>query len=79
MGQSWIEDSDYKKIAKRLIELRKSAGYSSYENFAVEFGFGRKYYWMVESGKAKISLDYLIRILRCHSVKPSDFFKSIDL
>ncbi len=62
------------KIALKLKELRIAAGYSSYEKFAIENDLARKYYWMTESGKSKVTIEYLSKVLEKHKIKLSDFF-----
>ncbi len=37
-------------MAKELKRMRIEAGYTSYENFAVEHDLDRKHYWMMEKG-----------------------------
>lgn len=64
-------------IGRKLRELRIASGFTSYENFAVEFDLARKYYWEVEKGKVRPSVSYLQRVLSFHNMRLSDFFHSI--
>lgn len=66
-----------KRIGNRLKELRKNAGFTSYEKFAIEHDLDRKYYWSIEKGR-NISITYLKRILDIYQISFSDFFKEID-
>ena len=43
-------DPRIKAIAKKLETIRIQKGYSSYENFAIEFGISRMQYWRMEKG-----------------------------
>jgi transcriptional regulator with XRE-family HTH domain len=63
-------------ISKRLKELRKEMGYSSYENFALDHDLDRKQYWRVENG-SNITIRTLIRILTVHKKGLPEFFKEI--
>jgi transcriptional regulator with XRE-family HTH domain len=65
-------------IARELFLLRKEAGYTSYEKFAIEFGFARKHYWMVEKGKIRITIEYLERVLLCHNITLCTFFDKLS-
>ena len=51
--------------SERLKELRKEAGYSSYETFATENDLDRKQYWRVENG-LNITIRTLTKILGIH-------------
>ena len=63
-----------KKVGERLKELRKKAGYTSYEYFAYENNISRPQYGKYEAG-ANIQLNTLIRILRALDNNLEDFFK----
>ena len=67
---------EIKKISLAIKNLRKDKGFTSYENFAVEFGLDRKQYWRIEEG-ANITLKTLITILDCHGMTLKDFFKKL--
>jgi transcriptional regulator with XRE-family HTH domain len=60
------------KISLAIKKLRKEKGYTSYENFALEFGLDRKQYWRVEEG-ANITLKTLLKILKCHDLTLKEF------
>lgn len=38
---------DMIKIAKKLEQIRKERGFTSYENFAIEFDISRMQYWRI--------------------------------
>jgi transcriptional regulator with XRE-family HTH domain len=65
-------------ISVKLKKLRIGAGYTSYENFALDNNLARKYYWMVESGKAKFTVEYLQKVLKIHNISLADFFDSLS-
>lgn len=65
-----------KKIGDRLKQLRKEAGYSSYEYFAYENNISRPQYGKYEAG-ANIQLNTLIRILKHLNISLEDFFKGM--
>jgi transcriptional regulator with XRE-family HTH domain len=64
------------KIASKIKQLRISAGYTSYENFALDADIDRKQYWRVESG-ANITIKTLIVILNKHKISLESFFKGL--
>lgn len=64
------------KIGDRLKQLRKAAGYSSYEYFAYENNISRPQYGKYEAG-ANIQLNTLIRILKHLNISLEDFFKGM--
>jgi len=66
-----------KQIGERLVELRKQAGYSSYETFAYDYELPRMQYWRIEKGKVNITLKSLLRILEIHKITIFDFFSSL--
>lgn len=65
-------------MGKKLRELRIASGFTSYENFAVEFDLARKYYWEVEKGKVRPSVSYIQKVLSFHNITLSEFFRSIS-
>ena len=65
-----------KKIGDRLKQLRKEAGYTSYEYFAYENNISRPQYGKYEAG-ANIQLNTLIRILKHLNISLEDFFKDM--
>ena len=75
-GKRVDPDASIKFISARLKELRKDAGFSSYEDFALQHDLDRKQYWRVENG-ANITLKTLIRILALHGKSLPEFFSEI--
>ena len=65
------------KMAKKLTQMRKAKGYSSYEKFAWENGINRVQYYRVENGQ-NITQKTLLKILDIHKIKLSEFCKDID-
>ncbi len=63
-------------IAAKIKQLRIGAGFTSYENFAVQYDLDRKYYWSIEKGR-NISLEYLYKILEIHQLTLEEFFQGI--
>ena len=72
-----VEDERIKKIAEKIKELRKKAGYTNYENFAWENDIGRVQYWRMEKG-ANFTMVSLLKILDAHKIKLNEFFKDIE-
>jgi len=70
-------DDKFKRIGLRIKELRIKAGYTSYENFAMDNDFARRYYWSVEKGR-NISMDYFFRLLEALNTTPEKFFQNWD-
>lgn len=68
-----VEENVLKEIGGKLKQLRISAGYSSYENFAFDHELSSRYYWGVEKGR-NISMSYLIKLLNIHNVSVQSFF-----
>ncbi len=64
------------KIGERLREMRKAAGYSSYENFAFDNELNRVQYGRMEKG-ANFTLLSLLRVLDIYKISLEDFFKAI--
>ena len=65
------------RIGLKIKELRIKAGYTSYENFAMDHGLARRYYWAVEKGR-NVSLDYLFKVLDALETTPENFFQNWD-
>ncbi|MDI1234686.1 MAG: helix-turn-helix transcriptional regulator [bacterium] len=61
----------------KIKELRIKAGYTSYENFAMDHGFARRYYWSVEKGRS-FSMNYFFKILDALETTPEKFFQNWD-
>jgi transcriptional regulator with XRE-family HTH domain len=72
-----VHKARYRKIGDKIKHLRKLSGYTSYENFALEYELSRMYYWQVENGR-NISLEYLFNLLNIFKISPKDFFSDID-
>lgn len=70
----YIQDQIKIQIAEKIKSLRIEAGYSSYENFALENNIDRKQYWRMENG-SNLTLKSLIIILNIHKISLSTFFK----
>lgn len=68
-----IEDERIKKIAAKLKELRKNAGYTNYENFALDHDIGRVQYWRMEKG-ANFTMVSFLKILDAHKMSLGEFF-----
>lgn len=64
------------KIGNRIKELRIQAGYTSYENFALEKDIDRKQYWRAENG-VNLTLKSIVRIANLHKISLEDFFKGL--
>ncbi|MEM6892761.1 MAG: helix-turn-helix transcriptional regulator [Bacteroidota bacterium] len=60
-------------IAKKLEKMRVAKGYSSYENFAIEFGISRMQYWRMEKG-TNFTFTSLLKILDAHEITLEAFF-----
>ena len=68
------EERELKKIGERLKKLRIKKGHTSYESFAIEYGFSRMQYWRLEQGKTNLTLRSLISVLNIHKISIEDFF-----
>ncbi len=64
------------KIGDKLRELRKGAGYKSYENFSFDNELNRVQYGRMEKG-ANITLASLLRVLDIHKLTLEEFFKGL--
>ncbi len=64
------------KIGERLRELRKKAGYKSYENFSFDNELNRVQYGRMERG-ANITLASLLKVLDIHKLSLEEFFIGI--
>lgn len=71
-----MQDEDLKKIGKRLRELRIEKGFTSYENFAMEYDLSRRFYWSIEKGN-NFTMTYLLKILKIHNISLKDFINSL--
>ncbi|MCZ2129349.1 MAG: helix-turn-helix domain-containing protein [Bacteroidia bacterium] len=64
----------YTLIGEKLKELRIKAGYTSYEDFAMEFNLSRRHYWEVEKGR-NINIKTLVNLLTIHGMSLHQFFR----
>jgi transcriptional regulator with XRE-family HTH domain len=63
-------------VSKKIKQLRKAKGFTSFEAFANEYDLDRVQYWRVESG-ANITLKTFFRILEIHNITPQEFFSDL--
>jgi transcriptional regulator with XRE-family HTH domain len=68
------EEKVLKEIGARLKKLREDAGYSSYENFAIQHELSRMQYWRMENGKVNLTIKSLLTVLNIHRISIEDFF-----
>ena len=61
------------KLGKRLKDLRKSKGFTNYEQFAYTHNISRAQYGRYEKG-GNISLKTLLKIIQIHNISVKDFF-----
>ena len=64
----------YVLIGDKLRELRIEKGFTSHEDFALEYNLSRRNYWEIEKGK-NIEMKTLINLLTIHNITLHDFFK----
>lgn len=72
-----ILDSRIIKVADKLERLRIEKGFTSYENFAIEYGISRMQYWRMEKG-TNFTFESLLKILDAHKMTLNEFFKDIE-
>lgn len=65
-----------KKIGDRIRELRKAAGYTSYETFSFDHEIPRVQYGRLESG-VNFRIATLMRVLDVHDITLEKFFKGL--
>lgn len=65
-----------KEIGKKIKQLRIEAGYTSYENFAIDNDLHRMTVYRAEAGKS-LSLRTLILILEKLDISLGEFFEGI--
>ncbi|WP_452597580.1 helix-turn-helix domain-containing protein [Pontimicrobium sp. MEBiC01747] len=70
-------DNRIVKVAKKLEQMRKDAGYTSYENFAIDKGISRMQYWRMEKG-TNFTFESLLKILDAHGVSLGEFFEGFE-
>jgi len=63
--------------AKKLEKIRKAKGFTSYENFAIEYGISRMQYWRMEKG-TNFTFESLLKILDAHQMTLAEFFEDFD-
>lgn len=63
-------------VSKKIKQLRKEKGFTSFEAFANEFDLDRVQYWRVESG-TNMTLKTFFRILEIHNITPQEFFSDL--
>ena len=68
-----LEEKLYKLIGKRILELRKQAGYTSQETFAYDAEIPRALYGRCEKG-TNLTINSLYRILKYHNITFEKFF-----
>jgi hypothetical protein len=66
-----------KEIGDLLAELRRSAGYKSYETFALDNHLPRIQYWRLEKGRANFTLRTLMTVLEIHNLPLDEFFSRL--
>lgn len=72
-----ILDSRIMKVADKLERLRIEKGFTSYENFAIEYGISRMQYWRMEKG-TNFTFESLLKILDAHKMTLKEFFEDIE-
>jgi transcriptional regulator with XRE-family HTH domain len=74
-----LEDDQkvFKKIGKRIKQLRVDAGYSNAEKFAFEHEITRSQYANWEKGQDMLTSSVL-RIARAHNLTLKEFFAGIE-
>ena len=70
-------DSRIMRVADKLERIRIEKGYTSYENFAIEFGISRMQYWRMEKG-TNFTFESLLKILDAHKMTLNEFFEDIE-
>jgi hypothetical protein len=76
MEKSNKYDKRIKKIGERLRELRKKAGYTSYESFAFDHDVPRVQYGRMEAG-VNLRIATLMRVLDIHKITLEEFFEGL--
>jgi predicted transcriptional regulator len=61
-------------IAKKLKQLRKNKGYTSYENFAWDNEIPRVQYWRMEKG-TNFTIRTFLRVLDAHNLTLKEFLR----
>ena len=63
----------YKRVGKRLTQLRKKAGYTSQETFSYDAEIPRALYGRYEKG-SNLTVFSLFKILKFHHINFKEFF-----
>jgi transcriptional regulator with XRE-family HTH domain len=63
----------FRKIGKRLTQLRKNAGFTSQEAFAQEIGIAKGQYSRYEVG-GNLTMVTFYKILKYHKITAKEFF-----
>ncbi|MFN8230192.1 MAG: XRE family transcriptional regulator [Bacteroidia bacterium] len=72
----YIKEIVLQKVGAKLKQMRIDAGYTSYENFALDNDLDRKQYWRAESG-SNLTLSSIILILNKHKISLNTFFEDL--
>jgi len=70
-------DSRIMRVADKLERMRIEKGFTSYENFAIEYGISRMQYWRMEKG-TNFTFESLLKILDAHKISLGEFFIDIE-
>ena len=70
-------DTRILKVADKLERIRIEKGFTSYENFAIEYGISRMQYWRMEKG-TNFTFESLLKILDAHKMTLEEFFKDFE-
>lgn len=70
-------DARILQIAKKLEQIRIEKGFTSYENFAIEFDISRMQYWRMEKG-TNFTFESFLKILDAHKMSLQEFFKDFQ-
>jgi transcriptional regulator with XRE-family HTH domain len=71
------KQKEYKKIGKRLIQLRKAAGFRGSLRFALEIDMHPAQYARYEAG-SDLKISSLMRVLSFHNLTLQEFFAGIE-
>ena len=66
-------DPRLQQVAQKLENLRIEKGFTSYENFAIEYDISRMQYWRMEKG-TNFTFESLLKILDAHKMSLAEFF-----
>lgn len=69
---------EIEKVAKKIKQLRKDKGYTSFQALAYDYELNRVQYWRIEKGH-NITLKTFFRILQIHNLTPEEFFKDFSI